>query len=363
MRRIFPAFWFVFAGMVSNGVLASDFLRGLTSYSLLESDTYSDAAPIEQMLNDLEGAPVRSGDFAYTHNQLELGIGKGAWALGVLVRYDYFVEFNDDTVALAYLKKNDADASGEAHYDIDLQANHIRSRGLSLTHQFVLPHQVSGRVKVSYIEAWETTYGELTGNVTTREDDFSADLYLDYSYTEDTFLNRPRDQVDGRGATLDLELNWRINDALQLSFIGQDIVSLIRFDDVTYTRAVATTNRIRFDENGQLSSVPALRGEERFRDEIQRFPRRLTLAASHQTRADWKLRGELFAIDRYLFPRFGVERELSLGNIRLDYDLEAKAVGAALRGRWYALQLRTDHTNWDEMDKLQLSIHFNWSWN
>lgn len=361
MKYVFP---FLTSLLVSpfTCVLAADFIDDVGIYSVLESDTYSDAAPIEQMLNDLEGEPVRSGDFAYTHNQLEVGTTLKDWSVGVLVRYDYLVEFNDDTVNLAYLKKNDASANGEAHYNIDLKANHMRSRGLVVGRRFAFYSDLAGRFRVSYLEAWETTNGKLTGNVVTREDDFSADLYLDYSYTEDTFLNRPREQVDGRGATLDLQLSWQINEKLQLDFSGRDLLSFIRFNDVTYTRAVATTNRIRYDENGRLKSVPAVSGEERNRDEIQRFPRRLTLAASHQTWSDWKLRGELFAIDRYLFPRLGLARELAVGNLLVDYDLEAKAVGVAVHSDWFALRLRTDHTNWDEMDKLQLSIQFNWSW-
>ncbi|WP_372781676.1 hypothetical protein [Litorivivens sp.] len=346
--------------ITASSLAWSDYLDGMAVYSVLSSDTYSDAAPIEQMLHDLEGAPVRSGDFAYTHNQLEVGVSRGDWAAAVFVRYDYFVEFNDDTVALAYLKKNNATARGEAHYDIDLSANHLRSRGLATAYRFSVHNDWTGQVKVSYVEAWETTYGELSGSVITRDDDFSADLYLDYSYTEDTFLNRPREQVDGKGATLDLELQWQVNDKLQFGFSSRDLLSLIRFDDVTYTRAVATTNRISYDENGRLRSVPALSGEERYRNEIQRFPRRVTLSAGYQYWSQWRLRGELFAIDRYLFPRLGLERDLALGNLHLDYDLEAKAIGVALRKHWYAIQLRTDHTNWDEMDKLEFSLQFNW---
>lgn len=340
--------------------LAYEFIYPDAVFMRLASDTFSDAAPIEQMLHDLKGKPVRSGEFAYTHNQLELGVEIDAFEISYLARYDYFLEFSDDTVRLAYIKKNDSPANVVDHYAISLYANHMRTSGLAIAYRFTPAENHALRLKLSYLKATETTLGKLKGRIETRDTDFSADLYLDYSYTEDAFLNRPREQVDGRGATLDVDWHWRVNEDFTFNFAGRDLISLIRFDDITFTRATATTNRISFDSDGTLTSIPALSGVERYRDEIQRFPRRITATGSYRCGEIWVCRAELFAIDRYRFPRLGVERTLPTGILALDYDLGAKALGVRFSNRLFSLQLRTDHTNWDEMDKLELAVQFHW---
>ena len=38
-----------------------------------ETNTYSSITPISQLLNELQGHPVVSGTYAYSHSQIELG--------------------------------------------------------------------------------------------------------------------------------------------------------------------------------------------------------------------------------------------------------------------------------------------------
>jgi len=53
------------------------------TYSEIESISYSEAMPIKQLVNDLKGPKIKDGDFAFTHNQFEIGHRWGAFELAV----------------------------------------------------------------------------------------------------------------------------------------------------------------------------------------------------------------------------------------------------------------------------------------
>ena len=67
----------------------------------------SEAMPIKQLFNDLKGPTINDGDFAYTHNQVEIGHRWGAFELAIFWRYDYFIFLKDHLGFSAIHKENE----------------------------------------------------------------------------------------------------------------------------------------------------------------------------------------------------------------------------------------------------------------
>ncbi len=323
-------------------------------YSRLESLSFSEIAPIKQLLDDLKGAPVSDGDVAFTHNQFELGYRRGGWELGYFHRYDYVLNFNSDTARLVYLDKNDIPIEKREHFVVDLQPNHVRSKGLGLGYRFAPRPQVQAAIRLNYLQALEMTEGELSGEVEILDDGYRADLQLNYAYSRDALLGREEERVKGHGVSLDFDLRWPYGESATLQFSGRDAFSWIRYRQLTYTRAVATTNTISFDDDGTLRSVPALSGFEGYRNQIQRLPARYALLVRDHCHAALSCRSELFVFGSEAFARFGIEGQVRRLQWLLDYDVRARAVGLGLKGSVAELKLRSDAVKWEDAKTLEL---------
>jgi len=88
------------------------------SYTEIESSSYSEAMPIKQLLNNLKGSTIKDGNFAYTHNQFEIGHRWEGFELALFWRYDYFLTFSPDTAWLFYLDKNNKSANKQSNLGV-----------------------------------------------------------------------------------------------------------------------------------------------------------------------------------------------------------------------------------------------------
>ncbi len=325
-------------------------------YSSIDSLSYSQAAPIEQMIHDLDGAPLKSGKFAFTHNQFEIGVRKNDFEFSYFYRYDYYLKFNKDTGQLAYLQRNDLPLPQNTHYNVYLRPNHLRAWGLSAAYFYEVNPQLSIKTRLNYLRATHTTDGYLKGQLNTLNDGYQAQLYLNYGYSRDTLLDRAEEDSDGHGTSLDIDLHWQVNKQLNIDFSGRDILSFIQYRDLTYTTATANTDNISFDQNGSIDAKPTVSGVERYRDQTQRLASRYSLHGHYQLDSQHALTSELFAYDRHVFPRLGYQRQWRDKQWQLSYDLRSDAWGLGLGGQYFNLHLRTDELNWEDAKTLELNF-------
>lgn len=323
------------------------------------SESYSDISPIEQLIHDLDGPPVDRGEFAFTHNQFEIGQAQGDWSLSYFVRYDYYMKFNGDTAELAYLLRNDLPLPQNRLFDVDLKANHLVSQGLGLAKTFTHSPALSSRWRVNYFHASKTTNGYLKGQVQTLEDAYQAQLRLDYSYSRDTLLDRPEEDNYGQGLGLDFDLFWQASDKLSVSLQGRDALSWIRFEDQSFTAANADTDTVSFDENGTIDSRPTVSGVEGYRNDTQRLPARFTLSTLF-TPANQKLGmgAEIFSIDRHVFSRISVQESWNGLTGKLSYDFRSNGVFFKLSGARFSVMLGGDSLDWEKARHLSVSLAY-----
>ena len=328
-------------------------------YSHFDSSSYSQAAPIEQMIHDLDGAPLDSGKFAYTHNQFEIGRRKNNIELSYFYRYDYYLKFNKDTGQLAYLQRNDLPLPTNTHYDVYLRPNHLRAWGLGAAYFYDVSPHLAIKTRLNYLRATHTTDGYLKGQLDTLDDGYQAQLFLNYGYSRDTLLDRPEEDSDGHGASLDVDLHWQVNQKLNVDFSGRDILSFIQYRQLTYTTATANTDNISFDQNGSIDAKPTVSGVERYRDQTQRLATRYSLRGNYQLDTKHTLTSELFAYDRNVFPRLGYQTQWQNKQWQLSYDFRSEALGLKLAGKYFNVGLSSDALDWEDAKALEIQIGVN----
>ncbi|SFM56942.1 hypothetical protein [Halopseudomonas yangmingensis] len=324
--------------------------------SSLHSISYSDIAPIKQVIDGLKGKPINAGDFAFTHNQFEISQHWNNWEFAAFWRYDYYLEFDKDTAQLIYLDKNRQPYQEGKVYKVELDANHLRSQGLGIGYVFNIRPGLDLRTRANYLSATEMQDGSLRGAVATEAGNYSGQLDLDYNYSEDKLLKRAKQSVKGRGWSLDLDLDWQINSQLNAWLHGRDLYSAIRWNNLTYTVADATTDRASYNPDGTISFRPAVSGFEGYRDHTQRLPARYTLGSSYRMAPEWSLTGEIFSYDEHLFPRAALNWHLKHATLQASYDFGADAFGLGVNSKYLQVLLRADDTDYQKAKALQLHI-------
>ena len=334
------------------------------AYSEIESISYSEAMPIKQLINDLEGSKINDGDFAFTHNQFEIGHRWGAFELALFWRYDYFLTFSPDTAWLFYLDKN-ADSNNTSNnpqsdlelkdYDVSLHANHIQSQGAAIGYSFHLLPDLAIKARINYFDSGDMTNGSLTGNITTSEDDYTGTLYLDYAYKRDSLLHREEESISGQGLGIDLDIFWQLTDEVSLYVQGRDVFSYIKWKDVTYTKATAITDRVSYDENGLINVTPNISGIEGYRNQIQRLPNRYLFDLNYHIE-NWQLAVQLYRYDNFNFPRlkFGT-REKAI-DWHVGYDLKTNAVEFGIKHSQISFRIKSERLDWNKAHDFSLSL-------
>ena len=338
------------------------------TYSKIESNSYSDAMPIKQLINDLKGSKIKDGDFAGTHNQFEIGHRWGAFEVALFWRYDYFLTFSPDTAWLFYLDNNvDSNNTNSnpqtnlelKNYDVRLNANHIESQGAAIGYSFYLLPELAVKTRLNYFNSSDMTKGSLSGNITTSADDYTGTLNLDYAYKHDSLLNREEESISGQGVGLDIDIFWQVTDKMSLYVQGRDVFSYIEWSDVTYTEATAITNRVSYDENGLINVIPNISGIEGYRNQIQRLPNRYLFDLNYHLE-NWQLAVQLYRYENLNFPRLKFGSREKVINWHVGYDLKTNAVEFGVEHSNVSFKIKSEQLDFSEAHDFALSLSVNY---
>ena len=327
----------------------------LQTYSEIESISYSEAMPIKQLINDLKGPDITNGNFAYTHNQFEVGHRWQAFELALFWRYDYFLTFSPDTAWLFYLDNNNKSADSQKDYNVRLNANHLESQGAAIGYSFYLLPELAVKTRLNYFNSGSMTYGSLTGDITTTIDDYSGTLELDYSYKHDSIFNRPEESISGEGLGIDIDVFWQFTKRFSAYLQGRDVFSYIKWDDVTYTKATAITDRVSYDTNGSIHVIPNISGINGYRDQIQRLPHRYLLDLNYHLE-NWQLSVQWYRYDTYNFPRIMLGSRQKVVDWHVGYDLKTNAVEFGLEHTNINFKVKSERLDLSEAHDFSVNL-------
>lgn len=319
---------------------------------LIESYSYSEIAPIKQVLGDLKGPNVRDGNIAFTTNLIEFGVstkfdnGKGGFTYALFSRYDYSLTFTSDTAKLIYAEKNDVELEENQHFDIDLTANHLRASGIKIGYLGDVSSDFSFQINVSYLYANALTDGRLWGDVDTGDEldgSVSGGLFLDYLYSDDALFNREPSGIKGQGYSVDVKLLWDYSSKLHFEVDLKDVSSRIYWRDQHHTTAIASPDTIRYDDSGRLNVRPALTWIEREKNHQQHLPRQIYLLSRYQLSGGGAVEYVRYIYDGEAFDRVGIRRQIA-DNVMLSsfYDTDTKAFNLGVKTQYFHVAITSD---------------------
>ena len=333
-------------------------------YSEIYSNTYSDIAPIDQFFDDLRGPKVAEGEFAFTTTTAALGqkihINDkfGGLRYELFTRLDYYLEFTPDTAELFWADKNDIPLDRDRTYEVFLEANHVKAHGLKLGYLAYLGN-FNYQIDFSYLYAYEMLVGTLEGDLNGLGNDAEGALLLDYYYSEDKFFKREPNGLAARGIAMDVAFQWQINDKFSLDFKSKDLYSRIFWNDQDFTSARASSERVRFDDDGLLEVSPALSWLETERNFRQRLPVQVDLRESFHLSERDTLTLRQYAYDKHLFHRLAYRhRFFSQIVTGFTYDFVSQAKGLDLQTRYLRLRVETDDFDLKLAEHMSFTLGF-----
>lgn len=290
------AIFVLLAGSVSVATADEKAEDSVYVFTRAESFSYSEASPVTAYVDFLIGPAPEGGDTAFSRNKVEAGIGYKGLEFSVLHRNDYNISFTPDAAQFAYLNKNRKNIPLNHEYDVDVWANQYQMSGIKIGYQLPLATNFRLVMAYSHLYGTEAVSGYL-GKSEDGEDGvikmverevagrnrkvLDGTLYADYFYTDDPLFQRETRAPVGQGYAVDLGFNWHVTENLLVEAIIQDVAGEMRWDDMPYTVAKATSEVIVVGEDGFLEANPSFEGVEDYGDFTQKFTERTLLSARY----------------------------------------------------------------------------------
>ncbi|GLS27250.1 hypothetical protein GCM10007877_29690 [Marinibactrum halimedae] len=330
----------------------------------LNSQNYSDAMPIHQLVNNLEGPPPDEGDFAFSHSRMEMTYATPSFRLHAFERLDYFVEYTPNTIDFIHRDQNDTPLENNTVYNIDLSVSHLRASGIGVSFPLLEKDNYSFSLRTNYWYGKDIIDGRIHGSIAGDNSDitnYNGDLTLNYTYTEDHLLDRAREEFNGHGFGIDIMASGKLFQSTYWQLNIEDFLTRTLWSQATYTRANANTNSIRFDEDGRLSSVAVVSGFEGNKRHTQRLPIRTQGSITHAIQSQWNAAFGFNSIG------FNTKSQHVIANVGLQYQREAFSLGGfyepdtdslrlSLNSRFLGIDINMDSLDEKEARRLGVNL-------
>lgn len=319
------------------------------------SMSFSEIAPIKQLVENLEGPMIDSGEIAFSTNQITYGQWfnirplKAEIALAFFNRVDYALNFTPDTAYIIYADENNIPLDANRSKNVFLHANHIEGHGVSFIYNGKQIENFEYSFGFSYLYASKMIYGKLQGDITTLDADTQGDLLLDYHYSEDVFFDRKSESMSSQGYTVDLSAVWNPTYRFEVAFFAKDLVSKIPWSNQQQTIATATSDRLQQTSQGDASVRAALSWQETNSLVTQKLPKQFTLNGRYALSRFDSIVTNQFVYDGYDFHRIGYRRKFwSDSHFSTYYDIGTEAVSVEVKLPYIAFGLISDSLDLDK---------------
>ncbi|MBT4836160.1 MAG: hypothetical protein HON94_02310, partial [Methylococcales bacterium] len=256
--NVLQRFYFIILLCYPTIVYSND----LQIFTDISSLTYSGSVPIKAYTDDWKTEDFQQSDFAFSFNQATVGVKYKNWSLAWLSRYDYWLEFSEDTAELYYKTQNDQDLDANRQYQLSLEIGHQISQGWRASYEWFFNKNNSLTMAISWLKANWLIDGKINGQaVATNINDYGFDLAVDYLYSEDRLFDRVNyTEPEGHGFAVDIGLNYAVTNRWSINLFIKDAFAEIQWKNAPQTIADATTNVSIRNLDGSLNVRPIIQG-------------------------------------------------------------------------------------------------------
>lgn len=361
--RIFlKLFLLLFMGLSFAANAKNKWYSSLTPLMSAKTFTYTENMPVDAFSNDFEGDFPENGNFEFTHNKYQIGLGYKGFELSFFQRQDYYFRTIGDTFNLIYMDQNDWEFPLDEVFNIYLHVQKVEAEGIVLGYRFNPTADLDLYLGGSYFESQDVLYGQIEGQIWQTEERPFGDLIVDYIYTEEVLLDRPlTPPASGYGYGFDVALTWRLYDRLTFELLLEDIAGRIHWKHAPHTYAQMVSDRNRIDENGQPYKVPTLQGKHDFQDATQKLPLHRLIALAY-TYGKFVVTGEQEVYDKVIFNRLLLGYQPINGlKVEGGYDFQSKAKSLEFWTPYFALLVATDDFDLKRSKNIRMEIKARYS--
>ncbi|MGM8885199.1 hypothetical protein ACS8FD_04595 [Psychrobacter sp. 1U2] len=335
----------------------------------------SPAQPIAAFIDDWD-APLESGEHAYAQGRLALDIQpvNSAISYGLAWRYDYLMEFSEETAEVYWQYENKQNPTASKSYPLFLEAKHNERVGANIGFtQSIAP----GWQLTTQANIWQGLHaldGKVIGNLSNRvladselnnirDTIDKADAYLDYYYDEPALgeenLGWNPAEPSGYGYSIDLNLTGNLSEKTQLNIRGYDVLGRMRWKEMPRTRYA-----LDYDVNGR--PLYSLEGQLETKDVTQTLPWRVEGSLMHQLDNNWQLgaHGQVNEVQ----DLYQLSAGYLLNNHRYPFMLTAlvepqtRALGLSLDSRYGGVKVLTDDLDSEKAKRSEISLYGRYAW-
>ncbi|WP_159561207.1 hypothetical protein [Alcanivorax sp. S71-1-4] len=281
--------------LLCHGRIASAEIK---PYALLWVESHSDAFPVHDLVWGM-GRDFRTGEQHLGFGRAEVGVRYGNLSVGALYRYEVSARSSRSASELIWRSETGRAIPAGRRWPLRLDVNQVLMRGVALGYTFFPAPNLTLTTRLQLLNATEMIDGQVSGDIETYDDDYQGQAHLTYFYTRDSLWDRPTGRRRGQGAALDLHAVWQINPRHRLRLHLLDGLNGIYWRDMYYTTADLTSDRVAYDDDGQLNVRAAMTGYEGNRHHWQRLPVKAFLHWQATLAQRYTLGAELVWIDRY----------------------------------------------------------------
>jgi hypothetical protein len=292
-------------------------------------------------------------DFMYLFSRAESGLKSGNSYYSFIHRYDAYIDVSKGTSELIYINNTNTFKKNKS-FPIYLKVNQIESWGFKLGHSFKFNETTDMNISLQLLNATSMIDGKIQGEIETFDEEYQGQLNMVYAYTKDPIWDRSVDSKTGLGFAVDIEFSWVLTNDHSFNFEFFDVFNAIYWEDMYYTTADMTTNRVTYDDNGKLDVRSALRGFEGNKDYTQRLPLKSSLKWLYSFSKKHKIESELFILDRYTDIRIRYSPDILQGMFM--YMSSHQAFGLGYKGDNFQLFIASDNLQYKDAHSLAAKI-------
>lgn len=336
---------------------------------------HSPVQPIADFIDNWS-APLDSGEHAYAQGRIALNVrpANSAISYGLAWRYDYLIEFSEETADLYWQYQNEKNPNKSQSYPLFLEAKHNERVGanLSITKQIYPDWQFTTRANI-----WQGLHaldGKISGNLSTRalsDDEFTnirdsldkTNAFLDYYYDEPALgeenLNWNPKQPSGYGYSIDMQLEGKLTNNTQLSVRGYDILGRMHWQEMPSTRY-----QLDYDVNGR--PLYTIEGQLKTRDVTQTLPWRVETNLLHQLNNQWQFGAHTQTNN--IQTLYQLSAGYQPANIKFPVRLtgliepQTKALGLAIDNKYGGLKFLADSLDAEKAKRSEISLYGRYPW-
>ena len=230
----------------------------------IDINAYAEPVSIKAFTDDWHDN-LKTGYKAFLQGRAEISTKNQHRQLSILWRYDYLLDFSEQTAQIYHAYKNNYLPIAQQDYPLFIKAKYSESYGVRWLQYQEFNKNLKLGLAINLLKGYKITDGQLEGNVNFKQQGFKVkdinnmQMDVNYYYDEPQLKEEQLEwypkNPSALGFSVDAELAWQINPKTHFLVQINDIYGRLYWHDIPTTQYNASCQCYKFTHNieGQLA--------------------------------------------------------------------------------------------------------------